>query len=72
MYVYSYVHKLVLFLGPDELVVESAIFGAITIKANVDADSPDAICQKVCSAAKIPTPNICLYTRYVVNPYTKH
>ena len=51
------------FLGPDELVVESAIFGAVTIKANVDADSPDAICQKVCSATKIPTPNICLFTR---------
>ena len=55
--------KLVLFLGPDELVVESAIFGAITIKANVDADSPDAIYQKVCSATKISTPNICLFTR---------
>ena len=52
-----------LFLGPDELVVESAIFGAVTIKANVDADSPDAICQKVCSVTKISTPNICLFTR---------
>ena len=52
-----------LFLGPDELVVESAIFGAVTVRANVDADSPDAIYQKVCSATKIPTPSICLYTR---------
>lgn len=56
--------SLYIYIGVDELHVESQLFGSFTIKASLHRDSAEDICRKVLDYTKVSTAYMELYARY--------
>lgn len=56
--------SLCIYVGVDELHVDSQLFGSFTLKANLYRDSAEDICQKVSDVTKVSTAYMQLYARY--------
>lgn len=54
-----------MYVGVDELHVDSQLFGSFTLKASLHRDSAEDICRKVSDYTKVSTAYMQLYARYI-------